>query len=69
MSARMDAPVECACEEMAAHHTLEMMVRRLMAMQGISEESQIQSSFQVVFMNALANIDSIRAINQAKEPA
>jgi hypothetical protein len=73
MSARMDAPVECACDELDALQTIEMMVRRLMAEQvdhaEPEDKNQIQSQYRFVFINYLARLDSMRAINQAKETA
>ena len=73
MSARMDAPVECACDELAAHHTIEMMLRALMAKQvdnpGPADHNQIQSGYRFVFETELAKIDALRAIATAKEQA
>jgi hypothetical protein len=73
MSARMDAPVECACDELEVHHTLEMMMRRLMAEQidfpKPTDKNQINSGYRIFFTDYLARVDALRAINQAKETA
>lgn len=63
MSARMDAPVKCACDEMEAHQTIEMLVRGLLA----DPRNKVMDGHRIALNDHLARLDTLRAINQAKE--
>lgn len=65
MSARMDAPVECACDEMEALQTIELLARGLLA----DPRNQVLTGHRIALDHHLARLDALRAIANAKETA
>lgn len=65
MSARMDSPIECACDELDAHQTIELLVRGLL----IDPRNQVITGSRLALDAHLARLDAIRAIAAAKEQA
>jgi hypothetical protein len=65
MSARMDSAIECACDELDAHQTVEMLVRGLL----IEPRNQVILAHRLALDAHLARLDTLRAIATAKEQA
>ena len=65
MSARMDSPIECACDELDAHQTVEMLVRGLLA----DPRNKVILAHRLALDAHLARLDALRAIATAKEQA
>lgn len=65
MSARMDSPIECACDELDAHQTIELLVRGLL----IDPRNKVLTGHRIALDAHLARLDALRAIANAKEPA
>jgi hypothetical protein len=65
MSARMDATVECACDEMESLQTIELLARGLLA----DPRNKVITGHRITLEHHLTRLDTLRAINQAKEPA
>lgn len=63
MSARMDAPITCQCDEMEALQTVEMLMRGLIA----DPRNKVLTGHRIAIDHHLARLDALRAINQAKE--
>ena len=61
MSARMDKPLTCSCEEMEAHQTIELLVRGLLADPG----NTVITGHRLTLELHLANLESIRTIKNA----
>ena len=65
MSARMDSPIECACDELDAHQTIELLVRGLL----VDPRNKVITGHRLSLDTHLARLDALRAIANAKEQA